>query len=93
MAFFSDSVRRIDFNGELYPDRYVRFRRNFSLDTVPANVMLRISAESEYAVYLNGKRLEMTQFPDFPNRKTVSEMDVSAYLKNGENAICVLVYR
>ena len=91
MAFFSESVRRIDYNGEILPDRYVCFRRNFSLDVIPAEVMLSISAESEYAVYLNGKRLEMTQFPDYPNRKTVSVMDVTQYLEAGENVICVLV--
>lgn len=93
MSLFSNAVRRIDFDGEIYPDRYVRYRQTFSLDSVPEKVLLRISAESEYAVYLNGERLNMTQFPDFPNRKTVSEMEVSAYLKPGKNVIGILVFR
>ena len=93
MTPFYDNVRRIDFDGNIFPDRYVRFRRTFLLDKVPDNVLLRISAESGFAVYLNGKRLEMTQYPDFPDRKTVSEMNVSRYLKPGNNVIGILVFR
>lgn len=93
MSLFSNTVRRIDVNGEVFPDRYVCYRQTFSLDSIPENVLLRISAESEYAVYLNGERLKMTQFPDFPSRKTVSEIEVSSFLKPGKNVVCVLVFR
>ncbi|MBR4416427.1 MAG: hypothetical protein IKS67_06635, partial [Victivallales bacterium] len=46
-------------------DSYYRFRKSFQLKETK-ETMLRLSADSDYVVYINGKRIHVMQFPDFP---------------------------
>ena len=72
-------------------DSYYRFRKSFQLkDTKGA--MLRIAADSDYTVFINGKRVHVLQFPDFPDRKTFATVDVTDFVKKGDNVIAVLVH-
>ena len=48
-------------------DSYYRFRKSFQLKETK-ETMLRLSADSDYVVYINGKRVHVMQFPDFPDR-------------------------
>ena len=72
-------------------DSYYRFRKTFQLKSTE-KTELRISADSDYVVYINGKRMSVTQFPDFPDRKTFSTIDISDEVKKGDNSIAVLVH-
>ena len=72
-------------------DSYYRFRKTFQLKSTN-KTELRISADSDYAVYINGKRISVTQFPDFPDRKTFATIDISDEVKKGDNSIAVLVH-
>lgn len=46
---------------------------------------LQISADSEYAVYLNGEYVYSGQYADFPWYKIHDDIDLTAYLKKGAN--------
>lgn len=59
--------------------------------TAPAKA--QIAAETDFALYVNGSRVPVTQFPDFEWEKTFSELDLSPHLHEGENTIAVLVWR
>lgn len=79
--------------GEPQENQYVEFRREFTLDSVPADgARLSISADSNYALWVNGLFVDCGQYSDFPSNKSYDAMEVGKYLKQGKNAICVLVY-
>ena len=56
------------------------------------SVLLRISADSNYAVYLNGRLAVWGQYADFPYDKIYDEVDITKYCKNGDNRIAILVW-
>ncbi len=72
-------------------DLYHVFRRSFTVDG-NAPVMLQISADSTYAVCINGVRVPVTQFSDFPHSRTYCGADISALVKSGENTVTVEVH-
>ena len=77
---------------DLAPDVYVRFRRTFTLDQVPANAELSISVDTEFMLLVNGIRVPITQFPDYPRKKTYTTTDIATYLRPGRNVLAVLVH-
>ncbi len=55
-------------------------------------VLLRISADSNYAAYINGQLAAWGQYADFPYDKVYDEVDVTEYCHKGENRIAILVW-
>lgn len=54
--------------------------------------LLYISADSDYAVYLNGKFINCGQYDDFPENKVYDVLDLSESLQNGKNVLAITVY-
>ena len=73
-------------------NQYVEFRRDFSLEEVPAQARLFISADNEYVAYLNGVFAGCDQYDDFPMHKSYDEIDVSHLLRAGENRLEIHAY-
>lgn len=92
MNIISQALRITD-KSEPSKDYYLRFRKSFTLDNLPAKSICQISAESEYVLYVNGKRVPITQYSDYPNHKTYTTVDLASYLLKGKNIIAILVYR
>ena len=55
-------------------------------------MLLRICADSQYAVWVNGRYAASGQYADFPDAKVYDELDISEYLREGENALRFIVY-
>jgi len=72
-------------------NQYGDFRVCFSVET-PEETRLYISADSNYAVYLNGRLLPASQYPDYPNYKVVDVLDLSERLRSGENVLAIVGY-
>ena len=53
---------------------------------------LRISADSNYAVYLNGKLTAFGQYADYPYDKVYDTVDLSASAAVGENHLAIVVW-
>jgi hypothetical protein len=74
-------------------DCYVRARRQFTLGAIPKAARLRITAFSEYALYVNGQYVGSGPCPSSPERPL---LDVYALadlpLKRGSNVIGVLAH-
>ena len=77
--------------GEDGVNLYADFRQTFALSALPSAARLQISADAQYEVYLNGTVLPLSQFPDYPEYKVMDEAEISAYLRVGENVLCVRV--
>ncbi|MFA6568997.1 MAG: family 78 glycoside hydrolase catalytic domain [Victivallales bacterium] len=71
--------------------QYVCFRKKISVDDIGGGI-LYISADTDFAAYLNGQEIGRGQFSDYPEEKTYSEFQVGSLLKPGENVLCVLAY-
>ena len=54
--------------------------------------VLRISADSNYAAYVNGELAAWGQYPDFPYDKVYDEVDISDVCRKGENRLAIVVW-
>ena len=70
-------------------DCYADFEAVFCLKAPTAK--MRISAASDYAVNINGKAAFFGQFPDYKRYKIYDEVDISEFVKAGENRAVVTV--
>lgn len=71
-------------------DEYGEFVDFFSYDN--GKVLLRISADSNYATYINGELAAWGQYADFPYDKVYDEVDITAFCKKGKNRIATIVW-
>lgn len=72
-------------------DVYGEFRTEF--DYHGGNVRLEISADSEYAVFINGNFVYSGQYADFPWYKIYDEIEIGEYVNFGKNLLTVWVWR
>lgn len=77
-------------DGNNTPDTYGEFYDEFLWQGERATC--RISADSDYTLFINGKYVASNQYGDFPWYKSYDEIDVTAYLTEGKNKIAVLVW-
>ena len=80
---------------ETYYDRpknsYVYFRKKFHLPKNESAATLRVFADSCYVLYINGQYVTKGPARSDPRWQFVDIIDVSAYLREGENIIAAMV--
>lgn len=67
------------------------FRKTFHLDNVPARAPARITADSRYALYVNGREVSRGPVRSQPRRLQYDLFDLAPYLKQGDNTLAVFV--
>ena len=77
-------------DGNAAPNTYGEFYDEFVWQGDKA--VCRISADSDYTLFINGKYVASNQYGDFPWYKSYDELDVTPYLTKGKNKIAVLVW-
>ena len=70
-------------------DRHVLFRRHFVLGRMPTEAKIYITADDYYKLYVNGRFVAQGPAPSYHFRYCYNEIDLSAYLVEGENVIAV----
>ena len=75
-------------------DTWMNFRKKVSLTSVPQKAVARISAESKYWLWINGKLVvfEGQLKRDMMNKTYYDEIDLAPYLVAGENTIAASVW-
>ncbi len=73
-------------------NRYGDFRRTFTLPEAPGQVRLYISADSRYAVSVNGRPVPASQYADYAHYKVYDTVDITAWVHPGQNVLAVLGY-
>ena len=70
-------------------DEYAEF-----YDALPSqsSAKIRISADSDYALFINGAFVDSNQFGDFEHYKIYDEIDISSHLTKEENSLSILVW-
>ena len=71
---------------------YLNFFESITLDKLCGEYKFYISADSNYAIYINGSYVNGSQYADYPMYKVYDEIDVSAFLKVDKNDIVVVGY-
>lgn len=69
----------------------VLFRKEFHLDAPPKTAPLRLTADSRFVVWVNGKEVGRGPVRAQPRRWRYEEFDVAPFLEHGPNAVGVLV--
>ena len=69
-------------------DEYCEFISEFNSTT--GSVKLNISADSNYAIYLNGRYIEASQYASFPYEPVMDSLNLKA--KKGHNILKILVH-
>lgn len=90
-----DMSKWIWFNGKTAEvNSYVDFRREFNVlnDSFKSHSELRISCETNFAVWLNETFIGTGQFDDYPGAETYSTFDLADKLVKGENLIKITAY-
>ncbi len=57
-----------------------------------APTVLRVSVSGDYTLFINGKYVSSNQYADFEYYKIYDEIDITPYLRKGENRICFVVW-
>ncbi|WP_299430201.1 alpha-L-rhamnosidase C-terminal domain-containing protein [uncultured Maribacter sp.] len=74
---------------------WVAFRKSFNLNKIPKDVVAKIAVDTKYWLWVNG---EMVLFEGglargaAPDTNYYDEVDLTKYLKEGENTIAILVW-
>ena len=78
--------------GEVGQDEFCDFLAMIAVPEVGKRYFLHISADSNYALYINGIWVESGQYPDFPHYKIYDELDITAHCKAGINHLAITVW-
>ncbi|MCQ2431497.1 MAG: hypothetical protein MJ175_02710 [Clostridia bacterium] len=73
-------------------NQYLDFYENFRLETPAEKYILHISADSNYAVYVNGKLAAFGQYADYENYKIYDTVDLSGMFRPGDNELKITVH-
>ena len=71
-------------------DEYAEFYSTFLFEG--EDIRIAISADSNYAVYINGELAVFGQYADFPYDKIYDVADLRPYCKKGENSLAIVVW-
>ena len=75
---------------EATPDSYGEFYGDFDYSGEEAELL--ISADSNYAVYLNGVFVNSGQYPDYPHYKVYDRLSLTEFCRAGKNRLSVIVW-
>ncbi len=71
-------------------DEYAEFYTDF--DYVGGECILRICADSAFAIYVNGEPAGFGKYPDYPRRRILDERDLTPFLRAGKNRLAIVVW-
>ena len=71
-------------------DEYADFTDSFLYEG--GSVQLRISADSNYAVFVNEQLAGFGQYADFPHCKVADTHDIKPFCRHGRNALTIIVW-
>lgn len=82
------------FDDSVDPGQFVQFRKQFFLDEKPAGeCLLRVSADTRYRLFVNGKSVSFGPCKSYPTRWYYETVDIAEFLITGENVLSAQVLR
>ena len=71
---------------------YVHFQSTFNISQNTGRYIMKISADSQYALWINDCFVNYGQYADYPEYKIYDSIDISGYVVSGENTVYILAY-
>lgn len=71
---------------------YLYLRREFALPDSPKPAMVRVTADSRYILWVNGKLICRGPVRSDPRWQSFDEVDITKYLRKGPNVLAALVH-
>jgi len=90
-VFHKECDNRVVDHDEKYKNKHILFRKKVEIDSF-SKVTVRISADDYYKLYINGEYVTQGPAPGYNFNYYYNEIDVSKYVKTGENTIAVHTY-
>jgi hypothetical protein len=72
---------------------YVYFRRLIDLPSTPGRVVVRVSADALYTLYVNQQRVHQGPARSFPGKKGFDTLDLTGLFHAGKNVIAVIAHQ
>jgi alpha-L-rhamnosidase len=95
--FLNDDAQWIwvsDNDDTIDPGQFVLFRKTFSLQDIPQDeILLHVSADTRYRLYLNGERLSFGPCKSYLTRWYYETVNITPLLRAGENVLSAKVLR
>ena len=79
---------KMDIDCSEHRNRHILFRKKFNVEKTDKAIMY-ISADDYYKLYINGRFVAQGPSPSYHFKQNYNEIDVGAYLTEGENLIAV----
>lgn len=77
------------------PNRWIAFRKDFTVNNVPSKALAQIAVDSKYWLWINGNMVifegNLKRGPN-PRDTYHDEIDIAPFLKKGENKIAILLW-
>lgn len=87
MAIFENA--KWIWTGETGIDNYGEFSVKF---TSFGDAILNISCDGDYTAFINGKYVSSGQYGDYEHYKIYDSIDITPYIRNGENTLSILAW-
>ena len=85
---FHRQLERVDLPCDEHRNRHILFRKTFAIKSFKS-AMIYISADDYYKLYINGRFVAQGPAPSYHFAYNYNVVDVSGYLKEGDNLIAV----
>ena len=79
-------------NANAMPDEHADFFAVFPYVAADGKVHIFLSADSDFGLFINGKMVTFGQYPDYPHYKVYEKIEITPYLKEGENQLALEVW-
>lgn len=86
---FHRQLEKVSLPCDEHRNRHILFRRKFICGSIADNAVIYISADDCYKLYINGQFVAQGPSPSYHFRYNYNVIDVSLFLKKGENTIAV----
>ena len=76
------------------PNQYMLARQTFEAtgEAIASGVRLRLCADAQATVHINGRAVDARWFAYHPESRRACEIDITGYVRPGENELRVLAY-
>ena len=74
------------------PNQYVEFRHELHIEQDCSEAFLLVSADTNYAAWINGTFVDCGQYHDYPDAKTCDVLPVGSLLRQGNNVLSFVAY-
>lgn len=91
-SIFHRQLEKVDLPADPHSNSHILFRKIFNIEKGVGRAVAYITADDYYKLYVNGRFVCSGPAPAYHNCYNYNEVDITEYLKTGENTLAVHTY-